>query len=405
MYTRMLWLVPLVAFAAAAEEPGTSVVKREAAMIEAWKRSVLNDGGIDKFTDGEDLGWQVSPYLRAMVLMAEVQGDRDCLDRFCVCFEKLMAATGTDIDGLFGWPTAQGSYGRQGKRCIVMDDGLLCEPAAHFVALVRKDPELKMIYGERAEKYLAFIEEKILPKWKESWLEVQDKTAAMVWESGQWKRGEANAPEVCGVFRFYQPGKKPGMSLPLNQFWHVARLYLALHDATGNAEYLDKATKMARTGKYLYLETVSDRVQPWCYWRPVYDGDFKESGEPVHWVGAHPERSSYASFEAGMMAEFHRRKIVFTDEDIARVVKLNLSQWNKDFAAPKFDYQYERRPGYTKPYPSTLWSCFAGDDATIAKLSAPGQSLENLEKFAGKWAGLMAVPEYFRRKLSAAKAQ
>lgn len=396
----------LLAGLARAEEQGSGLEQREAAMLAAWKQMVLKDDNITKHTDGEDLAWMGSPFLRALVDMGQLRGDSACFDAFCKAFEHLMSIASEDIDGLYGWPTIKGSYGKAGKRCIVMDDGLLCEPAARFANVVNKDPELKKAYGERAGKYLAFVEGKILPKWKESWLVLKDKAVTMVYADNQWKRGEVPLPEPCGVYRFYQPGKKPGMSLPLNQFWHVAKLYLELHEATGNPEYLDKTVKMARTGKHVYLEPVGDRVQPWCYWRPVYEGDFKEDGQPVHWVGAHPERSSYASYEAGMMAEFHRRKLAFTDEDLRRVVKLNLEvQWNKNEGTPSFDYKYERRSGYTKPYPSALWSSLAYFDPTIAKLAAPSRTLEAVEKVAGKWAGIAAVPEYFKRKQAAAAAK
>lgn len=384
--------------------PAGAVEDPYAGMVEKWKASVLKPENITKHSDGEDLAWQGSPYLRGMVHMAQARGDRDCLDAFCKAFEHLMSIASEDIDQLYGWPTTKGSYGKAGKRCIIMDDALLCEPVGIFFTVVNADPELKKAYGERAAKYLAFVEERILPKWQDSWLDLKDKVPTTVWD-GAHKRGEVPLPQPAGVYRFYSPGKKPAMSLPLNQFWHVAKCYLALYDATKKEAYLDKVTKMANTGKYVYLEKTGDRVHPWYYWRPVYDGDFKEDGSPVHWTGAHPERSSYAGFEVGTMATFHQRKIVFTDEDMQRIVKLHLEyQWNKDLDNPKFDYAYERRPGYKKPYPVALWSSLAYLDPTIAKLSAgkqtsPEQVRSAMEALAGKWAGIEAVPKYLLKQI------
>ncbi len=386
----------------AAEDP-------DAKMVATWKASVLKLENITKHTDGEDLGWMGSPYLRGMVKMAEARGDRECLDLFCKAFEHLMSITSEDIDQLYGWPTVKGSYGKAGKRCIIMDDALLCEPVGIFCRVVNADPALKKDYGERAVKYLAFVEEKIFPKWQDSWLDLKDKALSVAWDGRNYKRSDVLIPEPAGVYRFVTPGKKPGMSLPLNQFWHVAKCYLALYDATKKDFYLDKITKMARTGKYVYMEKTGDRVRPWCYWRPVYDGDFKSENEGVHWIGPHPDRTSYASVEVMMMTEFHKRKIVFTDEDIQRVVKLHLEfQWNKDLDNPKFDYPYDRRPGYTKPYPVVLWTSLAYADPTIAKLSAakrstPEQAHSEMEALASKWGGIESVPDYLLKQKAAAK--
>jgi hypothetical protein len=154
---------------------------------------------------------------------------------------------------------------------------------------------------------------------------------------------------------------------------------------------------MARAGKTIYLEPVGDRVEPWPYWRPVYPGDFKSEHEPSGWSGPHPERSSYASFEVGMMAEFHKRKIVFTDADLRRVVRLHLDfQWNKDPENPKFEYRYARRPDYDKPYPVALWSSLAYFDPTIRKMAEKGDARAAVEAGAGQWGGIESVPRFLQ---------
>jgi len=376
-------------------------------IIRQWKGMVLRHSNFTKYTDGEDMAWRVSPYLRGTMAMAEaLDGDRECLDTFSRAFEHLMSIASRDIDGLFGWPTRKGSYGRHGKRCIIMDDALICETVGVFYRLVKGNPKLKKTYGARAEKYMKFVEEKIFPKWKESWLELKDKAVTLVYEGTSRRRGEVKLPEPAGVYRYYEPGKRPGKSLPLNQFWHVAKCYLALYDATGKKDYLDKIAKMARTGKYIYLEETANRVRPWFYWRPVYAGDFKSRNEPLGWSGPHPKRSSYAGFEVAMMARFHQRRIVFTDDDMRRVVRLQLDhQWNKSLGSPKFQYLYKRRRGYNKPYPSKLWSSLAYFDPTIAKMSARYGSREYIASVAGKWRGIGAVPKYFLNRKKAAKGK
>jgi hypothetical protein len=392
----------LLGSAMLAAPTGARAAAPDDTMIARWKASVLPFSNFTKHTDGEDIAWQVSPYLRGLVRMVEATGDRESLDAYCRAFEHLMSITKRDIDGLFGWPTEKGNYGAEGPRCIIMDDALICESVGLLGRALKQHPALERSHGARYRKYMAFVEEQIFPKWRESWLELREKTvtARHTQPAGtERRRVEVPLPEPAGVYRFYLKGKRPVRSLPLNQFWHVAKAYLAFYDATGKPEYLDKVTKMARAGKSIYLEPVGDRVKPWHYWQPVYPGDFKSEHEPSGWSGPHPDRSSYAAFEVGMMAEFHKRQIVFTDADIRRVVRLQLDyQWNKDPANPKFEYRYAHRPDYDKPYPSTLWSSLAYFDPTIRKMAEQGQSREAVEAAAGQWRGIEGVPAFLLRQ-------
>ena len=170
------------------------------ALIAPWKAHVLNPEVITKHTDGEDLCWFGMPYMRGMVAMAEaLGGDRECLDAFCAAFDYLMSIASRDIDGLFGWPTTHGNYGKQGPRCIVMDDAYILAPVAHFGKVVKDHPDLEADYGERAARYLAFIEGEILPKWSESWLDLPERTTTLRWTDGAFRRVAVTFPEPAGV--------------------------------------------------------------------------------------------------------------------------------------------------------------------------------------------------------------
>lgn len=387
----MLLGLAAVAWGAGATSSGTDDV-----MIAAWKAHVLGNQRLVECTDGEDICWLVTPYLRGMVLMGEARGDRESLDAFCRSFERLQAIASEDMDGLFGWPTRKGSYGREGPRCIIMDDAYIGEPVAHFARVVRADAVLRAAYGERADKYLRFIEERIFPKWKDAWLDLGEKTTTLCWAEGGWRRAEVVFPEPAGVYRFFLAGRKLGTSLPLNQFLAVARTFLAYYDVTGKADYLDKARRMAVTAKYVYLAPAGDRLEPWCYWQPVWAGDFRSETEPARWVGPHPERASYHASEVATIAAMHQRGLVFTDADIHRLVRLHLDfMWNKSFDRPEFGYYYERR---RMRYPAQLWDALAYFDPTIARLAAPQWTREVIERNAGRWAGITAVPEYLLRQ-------
>ena len=171
----------------------------------------------------------------------------------------------------------------------------------------------------------------------------------------------------------------------------MATCYLEFYDVTGSQDYLDKAVMMARAAKQIYLVPSGDRWEPWAYWQPVYPGDYRESGDPVHWVGPHPNRPSYATAEVSMMAQFHKRGLVFTDEDMQRFVRLHLDvMWNKDARSPKLEY---RMPGRASPYPFSLWSALAYVDPTIAGM-AVGEGLRARLDAMNDWNLIRGVPGY-----------
>ena len=106
-------------------------------ILAAWKTHVLRPERITQHTDGEDICWLATPYLRGMVKMGEATGDVESLDGFCRGFEHLMSIASSDIDNLYGWPTRKGSYGKHGPRCIIMNDAYIAYPVAEFVRVVR----------------------------------------------------------------------------------------------------------------------------------------------------------------------------------------------------------------------------------------------------------------------------
>ena len=367
----------------------------QARALARWKERVLNTERLQEITDGEKITWFVTPYLRGMVLMAEATGDRECLDTFCREFERLQSLASTDIDGLFGWPTEQGSYGKHGPRCVIMDDAIISWPALRLVKIVRADPELRKVYGERAERYLKFIEEKLFPKWQPFWIEFPGKTVTLRRADGSWKRIEVTLPGPAGVYVFPEPGGKQGRSLPINQFLAAGHTYLELHDVTGRKDYLDRARELAVTARHVYLEPEGDRFRPWCYWQPVYEGDFESETQAKGWVGPHPKRFSYHAGEVSYIAALHRRKLVFTDDDMKRIVRLHLDvMWNGSVEHPVFGYEYGPR---RRHYPARLWRSLAYFDDAIAKMA----DLEEPRRLRHSWQMIVGLPEYLLRQKEA----
>ena len=61
-------------------------------------------------------------------------------------------------------------------------------------------------------------------------------------------------------------------------------------------------------------------------------------------------------------------------------------------APPQFSYAYL---GRKKAYPAVLWRSLADFDETIARLTRAQQTPARMERIAGHWKGIAAVPRYF----------
>lgn len=172
----------------------------------------------------------------------------------------------------------------QGKRYAwAVHTGMITAPMARFAAVVRSDPKLKDQWNDDAARLLKLAEE------------------AVTVHDDDFREGPAaNEGYLYGRFL-----KK---HLPLNMQNALARAWLAIDDATGQAKYLERTTRLAQFLKNR-LRPMDDGSYVWAYWPPL-DG-----------AGDSFEDISHATINADFMVLCYEHGIVFTRADLARLEK------------------------------------------------------------------------------------
>jgi hypothetical protein len=180
-----------------------------------------------------------------------------------------------------------------------------------------------------------------------------------------------------------------GFTLPDNKQNHVAEWLVALHEATGKAVYRERAEKWWKVQK-ARLKTRNDKFLVWNYWEPAGPWDYKADGKtPKHWVGVHPKGGYYAIDSAGMVAAYEAG-LVFTKEDIDKLIATNKEMWNKDRKNPKF-VAIDHKPGDAKQERyGALWSALVPYDKELQTL------FESTHK-PDSWGGLAGTPMHIAR--------
>ena len=190
----------------------------------------------------------------------------------------------------------------------VVHDGMILNPIASFISTVLHDPALAD-YEPAARRYLDIIEGRLVHKWDTRWEELKE-------------GGGVYLATDSSTQRF------PGCTLPHNQYLAFARALLALHRATGNAWYRERAEKMARFFKS-NLRLVNDHYE-WNYWDPAIPRD--SEGMRMQ----HAEDTSHGHIDVGFAVDAYEAGVVFTPEDMTRLARTLLSMWNGSMESPAF---------------------------------------------------------------------
>jgi hypothetical protein len=185
---------------------------------------------------------------------------------------------------------------------------------------IRSDPRLAERHERRAEDYLKLSRD-TFDKWE---------------RRGAWRR--AGQGEISIVVPFgidaatggWTDGEKrkfdldAGFSHPANKANAVAMWLLAMAEATGDSRYRERAFAWFTLMK-ARLRTNSDGAyEIWNYWEPAGPWDYNGTSRPKHWIGIHPN-PGYYEIDVRAMVYAHQNGGVFSDDDIARLVRTALS--------------------------------------------------------------------------------
>jgi hypothetical protein len=397
-----LFLLPWAGCSASGEEPQTQPAATAATgyrmdtdlaadWLARWEKNITGDSR-NRYCDremGEEIGWLVSPFLNGYYYGYQATGDTKWIDRLIDWSDAVVKRGVKEPDGFIGWPkehgTSTGSFGKDWYTDNILGEAMALRPMVLMAGEILKTPALKARYGAKARHYIK-LSEQVFEKWNSRGAWRQTRVGGL-WvippfgidqTTGQWTDG-------------YERRKTDGFSLPDNKQNLVAQWLVAMHDVTGKAVYKDRAEKWWRVMKSRMRTSQGGKYFVWNYWDVGGPWDLKPGGEPMHWVGVHPNGGYYSVDVEGIVTAYEHG-LVFTKADIGRLIATNRDyMWNKEVQGAKFgridggqpDARWAKSPG-------VLWSALAPYDDTLRKI------FEANHDPAG-WGGLAATAAYLAR--------
>ena len=353
-----------------------------------WKENVVSDSR-SRFCDkemGEGIGWRVSPFLNAYYYGYMATGDRAWIDRLIDWSDAVIKRGVQEPDGYIGWPweitrvsnDAEEEYHTDNE----LGEAMILAPMVKMAEEILKTPSLKEQYGAKAREYMR-LSEQLFEKWdrRGAWREVK--------EGGVW------VVPVFGIIREttqwgYMPKSNDCFTLPQNMQNLIGEWMLAMYDATHEPIYRERAEKWWRVMKSRMRLRDNGKYFVWNYWDPAGPWDYKPDGSLKLWQGVHPNGGYYA-VDVGGIVDAYEHGLVFTEEDIARLIATNRDfMWNHQVKNAKFRRIDGEPPDPNYPNtPGVLWDALAPYDATLWKIFIADYN-------PGSWGG-MGAPEWVVR--------
>jgi hypothetical protein len=175
-----------------------------------------------------------------------------------------------------------------------------------------------------------------------------------------------------------------GTSHPFNKQMEVGQVSLRLYRLTGMKKYKDRAEKIYFTAKS-HFQFFNDHYV-WNFKDPLVPADVDlVKNDTKHWCDVHMWWAMYQAGEVAKIVEAYNYGIVFTKEDIQRIINTNLKvMWNGDRVNPVYinsngkgtahdttgRASFLRGNGHSNPFydAGDLWSGLLPFDQTIRDL-------------------------------------
>ena len=326
---------------------------------------------------GEGVCWHASWRAGAFLQGARQTGDPAYLDAAQEYFDALIGKLHTSPDGGQGW-VGPYIYDESVIGDVHIGDAILVNHMLEFAMYVRAElPEDgRAPYAGRSQAYVELAEH-IIDKWIErgTWYANGHYGGYVSWD-------HFLTADDLTRFQRRDDVRNARLSLPFNKQQSMAIVHLRLYRLTGNEEHLRKS-------RLIFQHTRSrmshfEDAFTWNYWEPLYPGDVVSVEPPklAHWVGTHPYRD-YQQGEVSEFVEAYHHGLVFTWDDMERLVRTNLRMWNGDAEAPAWQNSdapanLAAVPEWTPPDPAqhgyprsagTLWGALTEFDPTLAALA------------------------------------
>ncbi|NEE02297.1 carbohydrate binding domain-containing protein [Phytoactinopolyspora halotolerans] len=224
-------------------------------------------------------------------------------------------ATGHDLEVWLGHMDYTVSGGRayfddvkiSGKFPYIVHDGMVGTSIAHFIELVEQTPSLQAAYATKADAYLNFLENELVPRWESSSY-IGNTWASLSSGTGTYKQStQFDAFSHSASWTY----------LPYNQSLAFARMLLVLHGVNGDATYLDRAQRNGQYFKNALTLSGDDYIWNYAYYTST------------------PEDTSHANLDVGAAREMYQRGVVFNATDMQRFTNtIATRMWNGSTTSP-----------------------------------------------------------------------
>jgi hypothetical protein len=357
------------ALAAPADAPAPFIDSATAKdWLARWEKNILAEART-RYCDtemGEELGWLVSPFLEGFYYGYLATRDTKWIDRLMDWTNACRKRAVKEPDGFFGWPKGDGGGNSSSEYSAdsLLGEAMLLRPVVLLAAEILKTPALAATWGAHARSHLDFAAQ-IFQKWdsRNCWRPVKDGGLWVVPAFGV----DRHSPDKWSAG--YEHRKTTGFSQPNNKENLIASWLIAMHDATGQSVYRDRASAWWRLMRARMTTRDDGKYFVWNYWEPAGPWDYTADGAPRHWVAVHANGGYYA-IDVGGIANAFEHGLVFTRADIDRLIATNRDfMWNHKFD----DAAFQRIDGGPmnlrwRKTPGVLWTALAPYDETLRKI-------------------------------------
>ncbi|MDF3131230.1 hypothetical protein P0Y35_18645 [Kiritimatiellaeota bacterium B1221] len=283
----------------------------------AFLKSTLANPTLRNGHYGEQYCWYVNFSAGLFLDAYEAYQNPEWLEAAAAFYDAAIENLGTDPDGYPGW--IGNPIGQKGNAPYLTDtvvgDAIVLNHFVRFAEIVKSDSGLNSRFGAKADAYVALATKIAWDKFESRGQTYQCEDGYVSYptyhkmidaETGEWVEFPSRV-----------------ISNNLNKHYDIGITLLRLWRVTGREEFKERAMRIfARNKSMLRYYPEEDRVV-WNFWMPHGPYDI-EGSSTKSWVSVHPSRSGYQNGEVKMFVEMYDSGLVYTPEDLMRMVRTNL---------------------------------------------------------------------------------
>lgn len=284
----------------------------QAFLKEAFANPALRNGDY-----GEQYCWFVNFSAGVFLNAYEAYENPEWLAAAATFYDAAIANLSTDPDGYPGWIGSPiGSSGNSPYLTdTVVGDSILARHFLRFAELVKENPALTRQFAAKAREYT-------------------DLAARMCWDKFEHRGQTYQCADGYVSYPTYhkvvdaktgewveQPSRV--ISNNLNKHYDIGIVYLRLWRITGEDKYRERVMRIFGRHKAILRHYPGEDRVVWNFWMPHGPYDIVGSATKS-WVSVHPNRAGYQKGEVDMFVEVYDSGLVYTREDLQRMVNTNL---------------------------------------------------------------------------------